>query len=77
VARAREARKGGEQKWRRQGATRGREIQQEVVLGKLCRRWAVATGAEQKGEAAGSEEDEAGRCQGIYLQFSKSSGTLL
>jgi hypothetical protein len=30
-----------------------------VELGKLCRRWTAATGAEQKGEAARSEEEEA------------------
>jgi hypothetical protein len=30
-----------------------------------------------EGEAAWSEVDEAERCQGIYLQFSKSSGTSL
>jgi hypothetical protein len=30
-----------------------------------------------EGEAARSEVDEAERCQGIYLQFSKSSGTPL
>jgi hypothetical protein len=38
--------------------TRGRICQQEVELGKLCRRWTAATGAEQKGEAARSEEEE-------------------
>jgi hypothetical protein len=48
VASAGDARKGGEQKWRRQGATRGRGIQQEVVLGKLRRRWAAAAEAEQR-----------------------------
>jgi hypothetical protein len=38
VASAGDARKGGAQKWDWQGATRGREIQQEVVLGGLHRR---------------------------------------
>jgi hypothetical protein len=50
VARAREARKGGEQEWGRQGVTRGREIQQEVALGGLHRRSAAEAERSRRGK---------------------------
>jgi hypothetical protein len=77
VARAHEARRGEERSRDREGMTRGRLWQLEVALGARYRRRAAVAGAAQKGEAAWSEVDEAERCQGIYSQFSKSSGTPL
>jgi hypothetical protein len=60
VASAGNARKGGEQKWNKARATRGSEMQQEVVLGTRYRRRAVVAGAAQRGKRRAPEEDEAG-----------------
>jgi hypothetical protein len=64
VASSGDARKGEEQKWRRQRATRGRGNQQEVVLGARYRRRAAVAGAAQRGKRRAPEEDEAGDVRG-------------
>jgi hypothetical protein len=64
-------------RWEGLQATRGYAQELEVVLGKPCRRWGGGGRRRAEEEAAWSEVDEAERCQGIYLQFSKSSGTPL
>jgi hypothetical protein len=76
VARAREARKGGEQEWGRQGVMRGREIQQEVALGGPAPAVSGGGRAEQEREAVVPKVEEAGRSQKDLFVISKKCGDL-
>jgi hypothetical protein len=64
-------------RWEGPQATRGHAQEQEVVLGKPCRRWAAATDAEQRRKRRGQRRKKQRAVRRTCSPFLKNSGTPL